>query len=69
MAIESVEYSYSEKDTAVSVVYIEDGVEKTVSVNTVIVNSVVDSVATESAIVLAVYGSETPPSIPLPADE
>lgn len=69
MAIESVEYSYSEKDTAVSVVYIEDGVEKTVSVNTVIVNSVVDSVATESAIVLAVYGAETPPSIPLPAGE
>jgi hypothetical protein len=63
MTIESIKYGYSDTDTSVNVSYTDNGVESTVTVNTVMSNSVVDVDATELAIKTAVYGTETPPSI------
>tara|TARA_B100001939_G_C16794728_1_gene552913 strand:+ start:117 stop:329 length:213 start_codon:yes stop_codon:yes gene_type:complete len=63
MTIESIKYGYSDTDTSVSVSYTENGVESTVTVNTVMSNSIVDTDATELAIKTAVYGTETPPNI------
>ena len=63
MAIESIEYGYSTSDTSVDVVCIEDGVERTVTINTVMSNGIVDFNATEAAIKTAIYGDEEPLSI------
>lgn len=63
MSIEKVEYDYSLADTSVNVVYVENGVENTITVNTVMSDGAVDFDATEMAIKTAVYGTETPPSI------
>lgn len=69
MAIETIKYHYMQNDTSVNVAYVENGEEKTMSVDTVLVNGVVDFDATESAIVSAIYGLETPPNAPVPVDE
>ena len=69
MAIESIKYHYTQNDTSVNVTYVENGEEKTMGVDTVLVNGVVDFDATESAIVSAIYELETPPNVPVPVDE
>ena len=69
MAIEAIKYQYAQNDTSVNVTYVESGEEKTMSVDTILVNGVVDFDATESSIVSAVYGLETPPNAPVPVDE
>ena len=63
MGIESIEYGYNTSDTSVDVVCIEDGVERTVTINTVMSNGTVDFNATEAAIKTAIYGDEEPLSI------
>jgi len=63
MAIEFVEYGYGDTDTSVAVSYVNDGVESTVTVSTIMSNGVVDFEATETAILTAVYGEESPPPI------
>ena len=63
MAIESIEEGYSTSDTSVDIVCIEDGVERTVTINTVMSNGTVDFNATEAAIKTAIYGDEEPLSI------
>jgi hypothetical protein len=70
MSIEKVEYSYSIADTSVNVVYVENGVENTITVNTVMSNGTVDFNATEAAIKTAIYGDEEPLSIsPIEVEE
>ncbi|QDP58284.1 MAG: hypothetical protein Unbinned8622contig1005_25 [Prokaryotic dsDNA virus sp.] len=63
MAIELVKYNYGDADTSVAVSYTDDGVESTVTVSTIMSNGVVDFNATETAILTAVYGEESPPAI------
>ena len=70
MAIESIEYGYGPSDTSVDVVYIEDGVERTITINTVISNETVNFDATEAAIKTAIYGDEEPPAVtPIEVEE
>lgn len=63
MSIESSKHGYSLKDTSVAVTYVEDGVERTITVATVLVDGAVDFAATEASIANAVYGTDTPPSV------
>ena len=70
MGIESIEYGYSTSDTSVDVVCIEDGVERTVTINTVMSNGTVDFNATEAAIKTAIYGDEEPSAVtPIEVEE
>ena len=70
MGIESIEYGYSTSDTSVDVVCIEDGVERTVTINTVMSNGTVDFNATEAAIKAAIYGDEEPSAVtPIEVEE
>ena len=54
MSIESVEVGYTEKDTSVLVKYIEDGEEKTITVEPIWENGIFQSNETEEAIRLAI---------------
>ena len=70
MGIESIEYGYGPSDTSVDIVCIEEGVERTVTINTVMSNGTVDFNATEAAIKTAIYGDEEPLSItPIEVEE
>ena len=63
MGISSIEYGYGPTDTSVDVMYVEDEVERTVIMVTVMSNGAVDFDATEAAIKTSIYGDEEPPAI------
>ena len=68
MSIESVGFGYTEKDTSVLVKYIEDGEEKTITVEPIWENGIFQSNETEEAIRLAIYGNTSIPEIPPPSE-
>lgn len=69
MSIEAVKYKYTTKDTEILVSYVENGVEKTTTVNAVFVNDEVDFNATEAVIVNAVYSGELPQAVLPPSTD
>lgn len=68
MAIEGSQHGYSLKDSSVVVNYVEDGQERTMAVDVIVVDGLVDFAATEAAIRSAVYGDEAPAAIVPPSD-
>jgi hypothetical protein len=68
MSIESVEFGYTEKDTSILVKYIEDGEEKTITVESIWENGIFQSNETEEAIRLTIYGNSLIPEIPSPSE-